>query len=168
MSKSGAATTPAAGARDFDFLRGSWSVLSRKLENPLDPLSEDWREFTMDVTNEPILGGLGNIDRYRSTEFPGQPEFEAFALRLFDGAHGVWRIWWVSTSSGGELDTPVVGRFLDTHGVFECDDVLAGRSVRVRYEWRLASGSPRWRQSFSFDAGRTWRENWLMDWRRVD
>ena len=49
----------APGRHDFDFLRGSWSVLSRRLQNPLDPASRDWREFTMEVTNEPILGGMG-------------------------------------------------------------------------------------------------------------
>jgi hypothetical protein len=155
------------GRHDFDFLRGSWTISSRRLQNPLDPASDDWREFTMEATNEPILGGLGNIDRYHSAEFPGQPEFEAFALRLFDPGDGVWRIWWASMASGGQLDTPVVGRFVHGHGVFECEDVLNGRALHVRYEWLLGDGSPRWQQAFSDDKGRTWRENWFMEWRRA-
>ena len=71
MTESRQADAEVAGRADFDFLRGSWTVLSRRLDSPLDELSDEWREFTMEVTNEPILGGLGNIDRYRSAEFPG-------------------------------------------------------------------------------------------------
>jgi hypothetical protein len=158
--------TGASTAGDFDFLRGRWTVLSHRLEEPLSPDSHDWRGFTIEVENRSVLGGLGNIDSYRSTEFPGRPEFEALALRLFDPEAAVWRIWWVSTSNPGQLDTPVVGRFLDGRGVFECDDVLDGRAVKVRYEWWVGDGSPQWRQAFSFDAGTTWRENWVMEWRR--
>ena len=124
----------------------------------------DWREFTMQAENRPILGGLGNLDEYRSAEFPDQPKFEAMALRLFDPDAAMWRIWWVSISSGGQLDTPVVGRFVEEHGTFECEDVLAGRAVNVRYEWLRHTDAPQWRQSFSFDRGRTWHENWTMTW----
>lgn len=166
MTPRPSATSVIPGRADFDFLRGSWTVLSRRLDSPLDPASGEWREFAMEVTNEPILAGLGNVDRYRSAEFPGQPEFEAFALRLFDPSAGVWRIWWASISSQGQLDTPVVGRFVDGHGVFGCEDVLGGRTVHVRYEWLLGNGSPRWQQAFSYDEGKTWRENWFMEWHR--
>jgi hypothetical protein len=147
-------------------LRGRWTVLSRRLERPLDPSSSDWREFTMEVENQPVLGGLGNIDTYRSSEFPGRPGWEALALRLFEPGAAVWRIWWVSTASPGALDVPVVGRFAGDHGVFGCDDLLDGRAVSVRYEWMVQDDSPRWRQAFSFDAGTTWHENWVMEWRR--
>ncbi len=122
----------------------------------------------MEVENQPVLGGLGNIDTYRSANFPGRSEFEALALRLFDPEATVWRIWWVSTSSSGQLDEPVVGRFADGHGVFACDDVLGGRAVKIRYEWFVGDGSPRWRQAFSFDAGSTWHENWVMQWSRCE
>lgn len=151
----------------FDFLYGRWAVANRKLQNPLDPASEQWVEFPASVETEPALNGLANIDRYSAPEFPNRPGFEALALRLFDESANVWRIWWVSVATSGQLDTPVVGRFNDGHGVFECDDVLEGRAVRVRYEWLDTAGdSPRWQQSFSFDQGATWRVNWLMVWRR--
>jgi hypothetical protein len=143
-------------------------VRSRRLEEPLDPSSGDWREFTMEVENRPVLGGLGNVDTYRSGAFPGRPGWEALALRLFDPAAGVWRIWWVSTASPGQLDTPVVGRFDGGHGVFRCDDLLDGREVSVLYEWTVGDGAPRWRQAFSFDAGTTWHENWIMEWHPLD
>jgi hypothetical protein len=166
MTTAAPSHTETPGHQDFDFLRGRWTVHSRRLQRPLEPDSTEWREFTMEVENQTLPGGLGNIDTYRSAEFPGQPEFAALALRLFDPGEDTWRIWWVSTSSAGKLDTPVVGGFAGDHGVFECDDLLDGHAVKVRYEWLRRSGSPQWKQSFSFDAGRTWHENWRMQWRR--
>lgn len=150
----------------FDFLYGRWRVANRKLHDPLDPASTRWAEFRARVETQPLLNGLGNIDRYSAPDFPNRPGFEALALRLFDAEANVWRIWWASTASG-QLDTPVVGRFTNGHGVFECDDVLAGRAVRVRYEWLDAdSASPRWQQSFSIDRGASWHPNWIMLWTR--
>jgi hypothetical protein len=155
------------GRHEFDFLFGRWTVANRKLRTPLDPASRDWDEFPASVETQPILTGCGNIDRYLAPDFPGRPGFEALALRLFDPGIASWRIWWASTATPGMLDTPVVGRFSDGHGVFECGDILAGRSVRVRYEWSgVTSGSPHWEQSFSFDDGTTWQPNWTMEWRR--
>jgi hypothetical protein len=157
---------PSSGASDFDFLRGRWSVRNRRLQHPLDPNDHDWREFTMQVENRPILGGLGNIDLYRSSEFPDQPEWEALALRLFDPGRGLWRIWWASTAGPGQLDNPVAGRFDGDRGHFLCDDTLGGRAVKVQYIWSRGGDHPTWRQSFSFDDGLTWRPNWKMDWHR--
>jgi hypothetical protein len=157
----------APGQHDFDFLLGRWSVLNRKLRNPLDPDDSEWSEFTTYVENEQVLGGLGNVDKYRSDEFPGHQEWKAIALRLFDPERLIWRIWWASTASPGELDTPVVGAFRGGRGLFECDDVLGGRAVRVRFKWIVGGDQPVWRQSFSFDAGQSWSENWLMTWSRA-
>jgi len=98
---------------------------------------------------------------------PGRGEFHGITLRLFDTEDDVWRIWWASTASPGALDMPVVGRFVDDHGVFECDDVLSGRQLRVRYEWvRVSQDEAHWQQSFSFDRGDSWQPNWKMTWRR--
>lgn len=155
-----------SGRNDFDFLRGHWTVRNRRLQHPLDPDGSDWREFTMQVENRPILGGLGNIDQYRSSEFPDQPGWEALALRLFDPGTGLWRIWWASTAGAGQLDNPVAGRFVGDRGEFVCDDVLGGRAVKVQYLWSRDAEHPIWRQSFSFDNGLTWQLNWKMDWSR--
>jgi hypothetical protein len=161
------ATTENDGRHAFDFLFGRWRVENRKLQNPLDPSSTEWMQFRASVETKPVLGGLGNVDLYSAPAFPQRPGFEALALRLFDPGPRVWRIWWASTAGAGQLDAPVLGRFADGTGVFECDDVLDGRVTKVRYEWLdIHTGSPRWQQSFSFDAGSTWRPNWIMVWRR--
>lgn len=158
--------TEAPGRHDFDFLHGRWTVQNRRLRAPLELDSDDWVEFVSYVTTQPLLGGLGNLDKYLAPAFPEQAGYEAIALRLFDPGEGVWRIWWASTGIPGNLDVPVVGGFTDGHGVFECDDVVGDRAVVVRYEWILDTPAPRWQQSFSFDRRTTFKPNWIMVWNR--
>jgi hypothetical protein len=154
------------GRHDFDGLLGHWAVWNRKLTRPLDPACTEWIEFAATVDVLPVLEGLGNIDRYSTHDFPGRPNYAGLGLRLFDVEADVWRIWWASAGDG-VLDTPVVGRFTDGRGVFECNDELDGRQVTVRYLWSdITASAATWRQSFSFDEGASWCENWEMAWRR--
>jgi len=90
----------------------------------------------------------------------GGAPFVGFTLRLFDPSDQTWRIWWSSTRAPGVLDTPVVGRFTDGHGVFDATDTIAGRATLVRFEW--FADQPLWQQSFSYDGGETWNLNWQM------
>ncbi len=166
--------TPAApvpeldGRHDFDFLAGSWRIANRKLEYPLDEQSTRWLEFESTAQSQPILGGLGNFDEYSAPDFPGRPGFRGLALRLFDAESLLWRIWWASTSGGGRLDTPVVGRFREGRGRFECDDVIDGVSLKIRFEWSdITPSAARWEQSFSFDDGASYRPNWIMEFSRT-
>jgi hypothetical protein len=165
------AAAPAAidndGRHDFDFLFGEWRVVNRKLEDPLVEGS-NWLEFDATVEVQPILGGLGNCDHYSAPDFPAREGYRGFGLRLFDAESGVWRIWWASTTGRGRLDTPVIGCFRDGEGRFECDDVLDGRAVRVRFDWKdITESSARWEQSFSFDGGRSFETNWIMELKRT-
>jgi len=154
------------GAHDFDFIHGTWTVHNRKLRDVADPACEEWFEF--DATSEafPVLHGFGHVDRMEVPEAPDGPGFEGMTLRLFDPALDTWSIYWSSTRAPGRLDPPVVGRFTDGRGIFECDDEVAGRSVRLRFQWTADDSSPEWRQFFSYDSGATWRENWVMTFSR--
>src|SRR5438552_3280653 len=114
------------GRHDFDFLFGRWRISNRKRVNPLVEGDAEWIEFDA----RPIVGGTGNIDTYSAPDFPGRPGFEGFTLRLFEPATGLWRIWWASSIGDGRLDEPVVGRFDGDVGIFECEDVIDGISVR--------------------------------------
>jgi hypothetical protein len=152
------------GRRDFDFLYGQWKLANRRLEDPLAEDPSEWQEFEATLETRPILDGLGNIDLYSAPDFPGRGRFGGFGLRLFDPREKVWRIWWASTVSDGQIDTPVVGRFENGEGRFETDDNLGGRAVRVRYEWKdITPTSATWVQSFSFDGGRTYEPNWFVE-----
>jgi len=158
------------GRDDFDFFLGEWQIANRKLPDPLlqGPDSGKWQEFEATATVQPILGGLGNSNTYSAPDFPGHPGFHGFALRLFDPETRLWRIWWASTIGRGQLDTPVVGRFRDGEGRFECDDLLDGRAAKVRFDWKdVTPSSARWEQSFSFDDGRTFDTNWIMEFSRA-
>jgi hypothetical protein len=155
-----------SAANDFEFVYGNWQVHNRKLRDVADPDCRDWVDF--DATSEvfPLLHGFGHIDRMYVDSPPDGEPFEGFTLRLFDPATRLWSIWWSSTRAPGRLDPPVVGSFDSGHGVFECEDVLGGRAVHVRFEWQSHPAHPVWQQSFSFDDGNTWQLNWIMQFER--
>ena len=156
------------GSHDFDFIYGRWRVQNRRLDDPLDERASDWSEFEATAEARPILGGLGNVDTFHAPTFPGRPEYHGLAVRLFDAESGVWRIWWASTVGQGQLDTLLVGRFRDGIGTFECDDVIDGREVRLRFFWKdITESSARWEQAFSFDGGRSFKTNWVMQFART-
>jgi hypothetical protein len=153
------------GRHSFDFFAGRWRAANRRKTKPLDASSNEWVEFEGEITSSPILEGMGTTDTFRIPNMPGRGQFEGFTLRLFDPDTGLWRIWWASTFSNGQLDVPVVGRWQDDEkGVFECDDEIDGVPLRVRYVWSKNSpDSVSWEQAFSFDGGSTWDVNWITE-----
>jgi hypothetical protein len=156
------------GRHDFDFIFGRWHVRNRKLRDVADPACDEWVEFDASSEAYPILDGFGHVDRIYVSQPSDGNAFEGFTLRLFDPASGLWRIWWSSTRVPGVLDPPVVGGFENGHGIFECEDQIAGRSVVVRFEWLAADPEqPRWQQSFSYDGGDRWTLNWEMQFTRA-
>jgi hypothetical protein len=150
----------------FEFIYGTWTVLNRKLRDVADPMCEEWVEFEATSEVFPILQGIGHVDRmYVAHPSDGEP-FEGFTLRLYEPSTKTWSIWWSSTRSPGRLDPPVVGQFVDGCGTFECDDVVSGHAVKVRFEWRADAVAPAWCQSFSYDGGASWKLNWEMTFTR--
>ncbi|MFI8186567.1 hypothetical protein OG539_33515 [Actinacidiphila glaucinigra] len=155
-------TVPADGRSDFDFIFGRWQVRNRKLVDVTDVACEEWIEFDATGAAEPILGGLGHVDRFWAETFEG------FTLRQFDPESKLWRIWWASSRRPGHLDPYVEGSFTGGIGQFFCDDVLGGHAVKVRFQWTtLNPDAPRWEQAFSYDGGTTWRTNWIMEFTRT-
>lgn len=150
---------------DFDFYLGRWQVAHRRLDARLVGCTT-WTEFAGTTTVWPLLGGLGNIDD-NLLELPTGP-YRAATLRAFDPAAGTWSIWWLDGRTPGRLDPPVVGRFVDRRGRFECDDTLDGRPIRVRFDWSAVDPArPTWEQAFSPDGGATWEVNWQMRFTRA-
>lgn len=153
------------GEHDFDFLFGDWNVHHRKLATRLAG-ADDWQEFRGTSTTRPILGGRGNVEDNAIDDPAGA--YLAAAVRAFDGTTGLWRIWWLDLRSPTELGTPVVGRFEGDRGEFIADDRWNEEPIVVRFVWQKRNGiAPTWEQSFSPDGGRTWEQNWSMEFTRV-
>jgi hypothetical protein len=148
------------GAHDFDFLHGRWTVRHRLLK-ARGAGSDEWVEHSGTAETRPLLGGLCNVEEHRITG-----RASGVALRCYDPAAKRWAIYWVGEGDG-LLGPAVYGRFAGNDGVFESDDSLDGRPVKVRFLWRkLSPNSPRWEQSFSFDGGASWESNWIMEFER--
>jgi hypothetical protein len=146
---------------DFDFLHGTWTVGHRYLVHRLVG-ADEWDEFEGTAGCTPILGGLGNIDEFRT---PARGTLGG-TVRLFDRASRRWSLHWASTATG-RFEPPVVGSFEDGTGVFEGEDTYQGTRISVRYVWdEIGPTHARWRQSFSNDAGTTWELNWTMTFTR--
>ena len=157
------------GRQDFDIFFRTWQQRNRKRVRPLVRGDDEWVEFESRSEAWPILGGLGNVDTFSAPDFPGRPGFEGFSLRLVEPETGLWRIWWASTVGNGLLDPPVLGRFRDGVGIFECDDVLEGVRLKVRFTWKdITTDAATWEQSFSFDDGATWDTNWITRHTRIE
>ncbi|WP_412077205.1 hypothetical protein ACLF6K_20380 [Streptomyces xanthophaeus] len=145
---------------DFDFLVGSWDVTNRWRTDFLDSDSA-WEEFPAVSRASRHFDGGASFDEI---DFPAKG-FGGLTLRLYDPEREEWSLYWSSRRTG-VLFPPVVGRFDGHRGVFEGTDTHDGKAVRVRFVWSdIETGSPRWEQFFSADAGDTWIHNWTMDFR---
>jgi hypothetical protein len=148
---------------DFDFLPGRWRVANRKLVDTLDPatpLATSGRSSR--PPRRPAPSSAAEATSTTST-WRGRTTRGSRCASTTPGAD-LWRIWWSSTARPGWLDPPVEGRF-DGEGRarFECDDVLDGVPIRMRFDWsEITDTSARWEQAFSFDGGDKWKTNWIM------
>ena len=150
---------------DFDFLIGAWTSVNRRLTEPLSGATPPaWYEFPGHSVCRPFFGGAGSFEE---SEFPTQ-DFSAATVRLQDPVTGLWSIFWINSTRPESLrEAPVVGRFSDGVGIFECEDTYRDRPIRVRYRWSdITADQARYEQSFSGDEGRTWEVNWISEFTR--
>ncbi|QNP42129.1 hypothetical protein H8B22_07355 [Lysobacter terrestris] len=155
-----AATAPARGdaddgRHDFDFFHGCWQVHNRRLTQRNAGPAE-WREFPATLDCRPLLGGLGNIDEYRSAEVQG------LTLRLFDPQQRRWSDRWASARDG-LLGLPAYGSFRDGVGRFVGEDRDDGGRILSRALWTdIGPNAFVWEQAASRDDGASWDTNWIM------
>jgi hypothetical protein len=153
------------GVHDFDFFPGTWKVAHRRLKRRL-AACEEWEEFSGTSIARKLLGGFGNVDE-NEIRFP-DGTYIGVTFRTYDPDTGLWSIWWLDSRNPGHLDPPVVGKFQNGTGVFQCEDNFEGRPILVRYVWsRITPTSCRWEQAFSPDTGKSWETNWVMDFVKV-
>lgn len=156
----GATSSPRPGKLgEFDFLAGEWRISHRRLKAP-----GDWDVFNGEATCWTILGGVGSIEELRIPE----RNFSGMGLRLLDLEKHVWNDFWVNAKSGVLAPPGQTGAFENGVGTFGADDMDGDQPIKVRGVWdRITATSCRWRQGVSRDGGRTWEDNWFMDWTRV-
>jgi hypothetical protein len=143
---------------DFDFLAGSWKISHRQRKG------QEWDEFTGEATCWTILGGIGSVEELR---IPAR-NFSGMGLRLLDVEKRIWSDYWVNARSGVLGAAGLTGVFKDGVGNFTAGDVDNGQPILVRGVWdRITPKSCRWRQGVSRDGGKTWDDNWFMDWVRA-
>jgi hypothetical protein len=158
-------TTPGPARRgDFDFLAGHWRITQRRLKTRWVG-SADWEHFEGESSCWTTLGGLGSIEELRLTA----TEFRGLGIRLLDTQRGLWCDYWASSGSGLISPTPMLGGFDQGVGTFIATDDHDGEmAIHSRGVWdRITPTSCRWQQAFSRDGGRSWEDNWFMDWVRV-
>jgi hypothetical protein len=127
--------------------------------------STEWLEFDARNVVQPLLNGMGNLDRY-STVREGKP-VEGITVRLFDPGTGLWSIYWADTVRPGTFLPPMRGSFKEGVGEFLGNEEVDGKKVLCRFHWMPNGGNtPRWEQAFSDDGGKTWETNWIMTFTR--
>jgi hypothetical protein len=89
-------------------------------------------------------------------------------VRHFDLVKRQWNIYWVN-SRDGRMDTPgQVGGFDGDVGLFYGQDTDEGKPVKVVYRWeKQGPRNARWEQAFSYDDGKTWETNWIIELTRA-
>jgi hypothetical protein len=154
-----------AGRGDFDFLVGHWTVRHHRLKARLVD-STEWEAFDGTSTLWLTLDGQGTVDD-NLLHLPSGA-YRAMTIRAFNDEDGQWSIWWLDGRNAGALDPPVRGAFKDGIGVFEGDDTLNGKPIRVRFIWsNITADSAHWEQAFSPNGGASWETNWRMSFTRA-
>ena len=161
LSTSLLAADDLSGAHDFDFEHGSWNVHHR-LKRP----TGEWYEMDGTSRTWPTLGGRGNVEDNLFHRPTGDTRGEA--VRAYDPATATWAIWWIdSRFPHNPLDPPMIGKFVNGIGTFYADGPINGKPARTRFLWTHAEDTARWEQAFSFDGGKTWDTNWIMEFKRA-
>lgn len=154
------AVKPAATGKagDFDFLSGHWKIKNRKFN------AGAWDLFDGEATVYGILGGIASIEELR---IPAR-NFSGMGLRLLDLQAKLWADFWVNSKSGVLTPPPTWGSFVDGVGTWDDLSHDSAPAEIVRGVWdRISPNACRWYQAVSKDGGKSWQEQWSMDWSRA-
>ena len=129
-----------------------------------DTAGREWIEFDGEATVHGILAGVCSVEELRIP----QRSFSGMGLRLLDVEKKGWSDHWVNAKSGVVTTPGVTGSFANGAGIFVSEDELDGKPAKFAGIWDLITPkSCRWRQAVSRDGGKSWEQNWIMDWRRA-
>lgn len=151
-----------SGLHGFDFEFGDWRVHHRVKRS-----TGEWVEYDGTCTAHALMGGAGNVEEHTFNKPDGVTY--GVALRAYDAKTGKWAIWWVDGRvPHGPLDPPTVGQFENGVGTFYWEGDFNGKRVRTRATWsQITATSAHWEQANSWDGGKTWEPNWIMEFQRL-
>lgn len=152
-------TTPTPGRPgDFDWLTGEWRIRNRSIVNGA------WIEYEGEATVHAILAGVCSVEELR---IPSR-NFSGMGLRLLDVENRIWSDHWVNARSGVVTVPGQTGSFENGAGIFVSEETVEGVNWKYAGVWdQITPTSCRWRQASTQDGGRTWDQNWIMNWTRV-
>jgi hypothetical protein len=157
-----------SGANDFDFLLGPWHIHNRRRTNALDRQKEGvWEEFEAHHKGgEHFLDGRVIIDHFEGT-FPNGEIRRGMTVRAFDEQRQQWSLVWLDNRNPPDF-RPLVGTFEESIGTFsQVIEAPDGAELHVRFIWdEITANTARWQQAFSFDGGKHWETNWVMEFTR--
>lgn len=161
-----------AGAHQFDFLIGSWTVLNTRKKGPLLQARQEneeevvWEEFSGRDRFESQLDGRAVVEHWEAI-LPSGEKALGLSIKAFEPATQQWAIIWIDNRNPLDF-RPLWGSFEAGVGTFfQVIETSDGQPLHVRYIWDdVTATSARWQQAFSFDGGKHWDTNWIMKFTR--
>jgi hypothetical protein len=157
-AEAAAGPAPTGQPGDFNFLSGQWKIQQKRRKDGT------WDHFEGEATVYGILNGVVSVEELR---IPSR-NFSGMGLRILDRPRKLWADYWVNSQSGVLTPPPTWGSFVAGVGIWDSDDTEGEKPITVRGAWdQITPTSCRWYQAVSSDNGKTWQDNWVMNWRRV-
>jgi hypothetical protein len=158
-----AVPTPADASHDFDFDVGTWSMHTRRLDDPLG--GSAWRESggSKHIVR-PIWAGRAALGEL---ELPGAtPTFAGSLLHTYNAKTKQWSLYWAERETG-RVSAPLIGEFRNGRGDFYGQQEAKGVTVLVRVSYLdITPTSFRTEHAYSLDGGTSWKPNAISTFTR--
>ncbi len=147
--------------RQFDFWIGAWDVNLR-----VKQADGTWKDQHQSIAHiHSILDGSAILELW---EEQGRPNgILGYSLRYYDADLDQWVLWlnWPGLNRSGS--SSLKGQFRHGRGEFFSRSGTDSTAVISRYTFSdVTENSLRWDDAFSRDGGKTWTNNWIMEFTR--
>ncbi len=150
-------------SNEFDFWIGEWDVNLRVFQN-----DQSWKTQHKSIARiYSVLDGKAILELWE--EQGREKGIMGYSLRYYDTELKRWVLWlnWPGENRSGS--SSLEGSFRHKRGEFfstrKIDD---STSVINRYTFSdITDNSLRWDDAYSRDGGRTWSNNWIMEFSRI-
>jgi hypothetical protein len=155
--------SPADRSHDFDFELGTWSMRTRRLEDPFG--GSAWTEASGSThIVHAVWGGRAALGELR---LPGlTPTFAGSLVETYNAQTKQWSLYWADRETG-RVSAPLIGEFRNGRGEFYGQQDVRGVTVLVRVLYLdITPTSFRTEQSYSLDGGTRWVPNVVFTFTR--